>query len=410
MDYGFKTQYNSIFDGLAVARTGNPAKGVAPRDISLRQYISENFHAPDKTPLTMEHFLAELGIEDQTTRAKDLFDQERGEIVAEAVREGIRRGMGLQARDLLAALRRAVRSFAITGEHSGGAPWISPEVFLDPAIRGAIQANFHQELVRQEIMVNNLSVTVPKIELSDANTKKRRKEGATRTVGTVIFGSKQVTIDEFEKGIEFSDESLMFNSLDFVSIFFEDLGGMLGADLNNEAVYVLINGDQIDGSEAAAVVGVETIGDIVYKDILRILMRLAIMNRRATSMVGNEVTSVDYLDLPEVKNKNQLGTELLRTNVKTSLPTELDLFTSSEVPDDQLAFEDTTKSLAQLTAKALSIESDRNVKKSLNGSYARIYTGFTNLQRNSRVVLDRSIDFATHGFPSWMSAYTGRAI
>jgi len=408
--YGLKAKYDQIFIGLQAARTGDPSKMIAPRDISLREYIQENFKSPSGEALTVDHFLHELGIDERSARAVDLFAQERGELVAEAAREGIRRGMGLQYRELMEKLRKAIRSFAITGEQSGGEHWVTPEFFLDPVMRGAIQANFYADLIVREIMVNNLTVTVPKIELSDASPRRKRTEGATRTVGTVTFASKQVKVGEFEKGIEFTDESLMFNTIDFVSIYFEDMGGMLGADLNNEAVYVLINGDQADGSEAAAVIGVDDIGQFQYKDILRIWTRLSIMNRRSTSIVGNETTGVEYLDLPEVKGSLFRGEPLLRTNVKTPLPTEQDLYISVEVPDDQLAFEDNTKTMVQLTAKALTIENDRDVKKSLNGSYARMWSGFANLQRNSRVVVDRTLAFSAHGFPDFMTPYTGKAI
>jgi hypothetical protein len=414
--YGLKTRYDEIFATLEAMRKGpyTDSKGRAwktARDISLREYISENFETPNKESLSVDHFLHELGVDEFHTTANDLYGQGRGELVAEYVREGIRRGMGLHYRDAVEKFRKAVRSFAITGEQSGGERWVTPEFFLDPVMRGAIQANFYADLVIREIMVSQPTATVPKVELSDASPRKKRTEGATRTVGTVTYGSKQVTLQEFEKGIEITDEAIMFNTLDFISIYFEDLGGMLGADLNNECVYVLINGDQADGSEAAAVIGVEdTAAGIQYLDILRIWVRMSIMNRRSTSIIGNETTLVEYLDLPEVKNKNQIGAALLQTNVKTPLPTDQDAYASVEVPADSLAFEDNSKTLVQLTAKALMIESERSVKKSLNGSYARIWSGFSNLQRNSRVVLDASKDFATYPFPSWMAAYTGQAV
>lgn len=196
-----------------------------------------------------------------------------------------------------------------------------------------------------------------------------------------------------------------------MSIFFEDLGAMLAADHNNEAVLTIVNGDQADLSEAAAVIGVEdTLLGFQYKDIARVWVRLSLLNRRSTSVIGNEETGLDYLDMAEVKNKDQIGSALLSTNLKTPLPTDQDLYISVSVPDDQLVFVDASKTLVQLTARSLMLESDRDVKKGLNGSYAQVWTGFANVQRNSRVVLDRSIAFdpvvgEVGGWPAWMKAY-----
>ncbi len=417
MSYELKAKYDEMMRGIDAMRKG-PYTDLAgkqhqrPRDITLRQFIEENYKGLDNQPLSTGHLLADLGIEENRTTAKDLFSSGYGEVALEYVREGIRRGMGLAYREQLAAMRKAIASFAITGEQAGGERFISPEVFLDPVMRGAVQATFYPDLVVREIMVPQPAAVVPKIELSDAATKPRT-EGATHRVGTVVFGKKTVEIGEFERGIEITDEAIMFNTLDLLSIFFEDLGRMLGADLNNDAVRVLTDGDQADGSEAAAVIGVQDILEgFQYMDVLRVWTRLALLGRRSTSIIGNEITAVDYLNMPEVKNKQFNGSALLQTNVKTPLPTEQDLYVSTAVAADQLAFEDNSMSMVQLTAKALVIESDRDVKKGLNGSYARIWTGFSNLQRNSRVVIDRTLDFNAVGganqFPTWMAPYSGR--
>src|SRR6185295_4814083 len=105
---------------------------------------------------------------------------------------------------------------------------------------------------------------------------------ATRTVGTVSYENKEVKIKEFSKGIEVTDEAIWFNTVDFVSIFFRQMGGLLAADLNNEAVFVIVKGDQAvinpaDESEAAAVIGVDDplpggVG-FQYKDFLRVNFR-----------------------------------------------------------------------------------------------------------------------------------------
>jgi hypothetical protein len=409
MSYGLKSKTNEIFEGLCAMRRGGymeaGIKHERPRNITLRQYLAYKFKGPNGEALTPGHLFSELGIDPTYTSANELYGMDEGWLVAEFVREGIRRGMGQAQRERLDEMRRGLASFAITGEHSGGERWITPEFFMDPVMRGAVQSVFYPDLVIREVMVPQPTAIVPKIELSDAGTSESG-EGATAEVGTINFGKKNVEITKSKKGIEITDEAILFNSVDLMSIFFEDLGRILGADLNSLAVGVIIDGDQDDGSEAAAVIGVEdTVVGFQYKDIVRVWVRLSLLGRRSTSIIGNETTAIDYLDLPEVKNKQFPGGALLPTNIKTPLPTDQDLYVSVRVPDDQLAFEDASMTLIQLTARSLMVESDRDVKKGLNGAYAQIWTGFTNFQRNSRVVLDRSIAFAGNEFPSWMTPY-----
>ena len=59
----------------------------------------------------------------------------------------------------------------------------------------------------------------------------------------------------------------------------------------------------------------------------------------------------------------------------------------------------------QLTARPLLVESEKIVRTQVAGTYASIITGFANVQRNARVVVDGSLAFSTNGFPTWMQAY-----
>jgi hypothetical protein len=425
MSYNLKTKYRDIFSQLSAVRMGNPAQNIAPRDVSLREFLREYFPLGENdTNEPVDVFFHELGINRYSTRAVELFRQKdgvgeegMGEIVAEYVRDGIRTGMGLKYRDMVRQMRdRMEQQFAITAEGPEGQRWVSPEVFLPPAIRAMVQAAYYQLLIIEETTVAQLTVTAPRIELSDASPTRGRTQGATRTVGIVTYDNKQVKIHEFSKGIEVTNEAMWFNTIDFLSIFFRQLGSLLAADLNNECVFVLVNGDQAiidpnDDSEAAAVIGVDdpTIG-FQYKDILRASLRESTMAAKLTSLIGNEETLLDYMDLPEVKGTQLRGDPLLKTNLNTPAPTELDAFASIEVDDDQIALEDNSQSLIQLTAKPLMIESERSIKKGLNGSYASVFTGFANVLRHTRIVIDRTLAFSAHGFPDWMDAYRGQRI
>lgn len=405
--YGFKAKLHTMVQEMDKMRSQGAGERL-PRDITLSAFIGETMKDGSGAALSLSHLLAECNVNLYTTPVQELMaDKDLKWLVYEFARAGVRNGMGITAREELAALRKAIKSFAITGEQGGGKGWISPQVFMDPVQRGAIQAAFYQDLIIREVTVNNTKVTMPRIELGDSALADGN-EAATIEEGTVIYGDKDVKIAKLGKGIKITDEAVMFNSLDFLAIYFEQLGRKFAAKLNGKAVTVLTNGDQDDLSENAAVIGVEDTDEgMQYRDMLYVWTRLGLIGRSANVMVGDVEMSVDYLDLPPVKNRNQIGSALLPTNLRTPVPSSADLFPAPQVADDQMIVVDPSVTMVQLTAQALKGESQRFAEKGLTGNYFTVYTGFAIVQRDGRVVLDRSLARSGHDFPSWFDANEG---
>jgi hypothetical protein len=375
-----------------------------PRNITLRQHMQEEFN------LEVEHLYAELGIDPQTTTVQELYGMKNDvkHLMPEIITDGMRRGMGIAQRESLQAMREGLVSQSpILSEGAGGQRWITPEVFQDPVMRGAVQSVFYPDLVVREVMIAQPQTTLPHFDLSDASMQDS-EEGATIGEGSVTYGSKDVKVKTRTQGIKMTYDAIRFNTLDLASIFFMDVGRLLGNKLNSDCVNVIINGDQADLSEQAAVIGVKDTGaGFQYFDILRVWVRLSLLGRQSTSIIGNELTALDYLELPEVKNKQFTGSPLLRTTLKTPLPTDQDLYVSTKVPANQLVFQDSSLTIVQLTAQPLMVESDKIISKRIAETVASIMTGFANLQRNSRVVLDKSQAYAGgYVFPAWMSPFS----
>lgn len=371
------------------------------RNISLRQYLAEKFQMhPGK-------FFSEIGIDPKYTTVDSLMnDPETAQLLPEFIREGMLRGMGLAQRERMAQLRRAIISNAITAESNGGQRFISPEVFMDPVMRGAVQATFYPDLVVREETVPQPTVVVPHLDLSDAKMAES-EEGATIEVGSVTYDTKDVKLKKRARGLTITYEAIRYNTLSLLSLYFEDLGRILGSNLNGDAVTAIVNGDQDDGSEAAAVVGVEDIVEgITYFDILRVAIRMGMLGRVARDMVAGETQALSYLNLPEVKNRNQIGSALLATQIKSPMTTPENLYVSTKVGANKLVLQDSSASLVQLTSAPLLLETEKIVRKQIEGSFASITTGFAKLQRNASVVIDGSIAFAGNDFPAWMAPYS----
>lgn len=370
----------------------------AARDIGLREYMGE--HCDGATP---EQLYSELGIEPQRTQFKDLFaDDNMRYLASEIVRDGIRQGMGIAQRERLAQLRESMVSMSPVLADGGSQRFMSPEVFLDPIDVGAVQASFYQDLTVGEEPVSQPTVTVPRMNLADA-VLADSDEAATIEEGSITYDSKTVTLQKKARGLKLSYEAIAYNSISLSQRYMQDAGRILGHTLNGMAVTTILNGDVSGGSEAAAVIGVADTDDgITYEDILRAAIRMGLLGRFATQLIGSETSVRKYMLLPEMKERF-LGTALLQTKLRSPLVLPDEIFPSTKVSDSKLALQDRSISLVQLTSMPLMVETDKIIMKQLYETAISITTGFAKLSRTASVVIDGSITYAGNEFPSWMA-------
>lgn len=378
------------------------------RDLSFRDFLAEvGQQARDSQPLTPERVFAELGFNWRTMTFNALVNDDDGFfLAAELVREAIDRGMrGQTIRKQVRAdeMLRAVYSQApITTDPS--ARYLTPEYFAPVLMRGVVQGQYWDQLISADLSVPQPKVTMPLMSLSDAGLEERT-EGATYKEGTVAYGSKEVTVKERGKAIYFTDESVMFNRIDLVSVFFEDLGRILASGLNGEAVRVLRDGDQANGSEAALVIGASVANTFDYTDITRVMIRMGMIGRPVTQVVAGEDMAIAWENLSEIKNNQNSGSKLLPTNTfGVTRPQNWELFPAFNIPANKVLFSDPNSAMVALTVKPLTLEQDRIVARSLNGTFAKIWKGFAIQQTTGRVIVDKSIAFSGNG---WSAAFNG---
>jgi len=391
---GLKGKVRQITAEMHAIRTNRSA----PRDISLREHLAEQY---EQTP---DALLDELGINPHATRIMELMeDEDNRHLVPEVIRQGILAGMGVVARQQMEAARqRVISQGPIVSESNGGERWITPEVWLDAHNRGNVQAGYYNDLIVRDEPVSQDSINIPYFNLSDASAKDTG-ELATIEEGTVDYNHKKVVIKAKGRAIKISYEAIMFNSVSLTQLFFQDFGRRFALGLTNDCVVVAIDGDLADGSEAAPVIGVTNANTLAYKDFLRVGIRFNLLGRTGLAAIGNEAECLEYLDLAEVKTKQNLGAALMPVKFKSAVQTPEDLYANSKVPANRIAIIDTAVSLVKLTAQPLLLETEKIISKRLYNSVASTITGFAKLQRNGVVVMDKSLAFAGNGFPTWMS-------
>lgn len=280
--------------------------------------------------------------------------------------------------------------------------WLIPEIFRDAVRKGLRTTPIYNNLIAANETVKQPQVNLPYINLSEA-TPERVLQGETIPLGTISYGNKLVEISKQGIGIQITDEALRYTSINLLAIFLQDTGIKLGQKLNDSAIDVLINGDQAGGGEASAVVGVDnTTPGLTYADILKIWIRASRLGRSFTSIVAGEAMANKILNLAEFKNKEQ-GTPKESIVVNETLPSQSQLYVSAKVPANQAIFVDPALALVQLTANPLTVEADRLVSKQVNESYATVTTGFANIFRDARVIVDESVTIGAYPFPAWMT-------
>lgn len=286
--------------------------------------------------------------------------------------------------------------------------WLFPEIFRDAIRRGLEYTPFYGSLIAAEETITSTGLTMPFMDLSDIDRDEVRlrdvNEGATIPEGEIIaWSEKQVTIKKKARGLKQTYESIMFTPIDLAAIFFEELGTQLGADLDRDLINIALNGDQADGSESAPVIGATVAGTLAYVDLTRAWIRFRRIGRNSAAMLVSEADAITILNMEEFQRTVPAGATQaspVTLNIVTPLPTSQDIFVHDAVPTGKIILVDRARAFVQLTAMPLLIESERIVSRQIEGEYVSIITGFANIFRDGRLVLDYTTNLITNPGPS----------
>lgn len=280
--------------------------------------------------------------------------------------------------------------------------WLVPEIFRDAIRKGLRTAPYYNKLVSASETVAQPQVNMPYVDLSDAEPQDTA-EAESISTGSISYGNKVVEVSKSAIGIDISYEAIQYTSLNLLTIFIQDVGVKLGHKLNNKFVSILVDGDQDSGAEAAAVIGVDnTTTGLVYKDILLAWIRASRLGRLYDSIVASEAMANKILNLTEFKDKQQ-GTPQQAVIVNETLPAQSQIYVTSQLGDNEIVMLDKRFAMVQLTAAPLSVEGERIVRKQIQGTFASITTGFANIFRDARVVVDDSLLYSGNPFPAFMT-------
>lgn len=284
-----------------------------------------------------------------------------------------------------------------------GYRWLVPEIFREAVRLGIRRAPMYTNWIAAEESVLQPNVIMPHINMSDAMPT---KIGETESIptGSVSYGDKNVKLQKIATGIKISDEVIQYVPLNLLSIYLQDVGIKTNLALDTMAIDVLINGDQANGSNAAAVIGVaNTTNGFTYFDLLRAWIRMGMIGRLPQSILSNENPALEILMLDEFRKRDYMLNPQ-GVNLRTPVPATTAYDIHGAMPaSNQIMFIDNTGALIKLNAGALRVESERIASRQISGTYVSQTTGFANLFNDARLIMDKSVAFSTAGFPAWMN-------
>jgi hypothetical protein len=288
--------------------------------------------------------------------------------------------------------------------------WLVPEIIRD-AIRLGLRKNpIWQDLIASEQTIAQPQIQVPHWNMSDA-TPRWVGEGETIPKGAVSFGQKTLKVRKLGRAINITYEVAQYVTVNIVSIFLSDFGVKFNLGIDSLLIDTLINGEQADNSESAPVVGIGTAGltNFVYKDLLRVWIRMARIGRTPYGIIGGEDAALKVLDLAEFKQGVVGGTNAAgvapnnRLDLKTPIPNSSAYYIHGSVPADKQIIIDRSSAVIKYNAQPLLVENDKIVSNQTLETYCSLTTGFGILYRDARVVIDASLAFSGNGFPTYMN-------
>jgi|GEM_PF-1524461 len=370
-------------------------------DFLAKKVTVSNEEKPLRTAmlLQMPEVCAKLDLMRTGTDIKAPIDITLGQYVKDwmgfsSVQDFLQIGCGINNSEVTLA------SFATMADMPEAFRWLRQEVFLDIVRLGLQRPTIYTKLISATIPVKGFIITTPFINESDAMPVKLG-ELESIPVGSVSLGQKQVGISKYGRGFEISDE-LKNIPLNLVGIYLDDFGIQMTRGLDAEALRVMLNGEQANGSASAASVGVTTAGVISYADLLLFKIRMSRMSRTPKVYLMDEATSIALLSIPEVKG-GQFQTKIFNFTLENAnIPTAENIIVHSAIPTGTILMVDAAKAMIKLDKQALRVETERVPRNQADRLYCSFQTGFATTFRDGRVIMNTAATYSASPFPAFL--------
>jgi len=281
--------------------------------------------------------------------------------------------------------------------------YIVPEVILDAINQGVLNDPWHNDFVVASKQISGRSDNVP---LYPRNTKKKVKkssEAAAPFRSTLQFGEKEVKSYKYMHAFDATYEAIFSSTIDMVALHFRLATDNISMLRRAQLLNALVSGEQADGSEAIATIGVKsTATGFQYADYLRGWVRQTSMNIMPTSLLCTEDNVLDLLEWDEFKKRSS-GTTDLTLRMRQPLPTDVSVYTDDSIGANYFVLVDRTKAIAEVRKQAPMVESERIIQQQIVDTVWSEDFGYYTLLPVARLRFDQSKEYSSNKFPSWFA-------
>jgi hypothetical protein len=285
----------------------------------------------------------------------------------------------------------------------GDLTYIAPEVVREFVLVGFETQASHLDLVASTSNVDRMTVTTPNITYTDADMEDI-EQGETIPEAGVAWDKKTVEIGKKGIAIKFTDELRLSVAIPLLQPYLRRVGVQLAAKLYTAGVNILQNGDQAAAADSCAAIGVTTGGSLVFADFVRAWVRAAQIAFNWNTMITSEAMANTILGITEFKPNQGVGQAQVQIQSRNKIiPSSLPHMISSALSDDQVMLFDPAQAMQYLIFRPLLVESERLIMRQVEGTACTIISGFTTLDRNARIIIDKSLAFSGYYFPARMA-------
>ena len=225
-------------------------------------------------------------------------------------------------------------------------------------------------------------------------------EGETFPEAKISLSQEEIRWNKKGLTLRLTNEYIRANPLPIVEDYISEIGRIYQHLENSACVRALLNGDLASGDNAAPIIGVaSTSTGIDYADFSTCWTRGEMVGEDWFSVVSGEAMGNKIGSIDEFKER-QIGTPLVQIFNRPE-PSSVPRYVNSEVPANQILLVDTSHAVRQRVFIPLHVRQADRPENWTQGITIGYSSAFERVGDKAALVVDESLAFADHGFPSW---------
>lgn len=277
-----------------------------------------------------------------------------------------------------------VEKFFSTGESAV----LFPAFLANRLVAGLLMSSLVNEFVAFSETIDAINYQKVTLEDTEADRQLRQVNEGDEFPGVRIkLGKEMVMLKKYGRYLEASYEAIKGQNLNVLGTFIARIGQQLGIDETDDLIYVAVNGDG-NSNAAGTTIETATSGTIALADVINWAVGTDGTNTvpapyGITKFVGRKKWLAKYYTTLAGMNNPSDQFGFIGINLPRSYEWE-----RSAVTLDTFIGVDNRNALANLNMGEPLVESEKLIRKQINGTALSVYSGFMVLDNNAVAIFD----------------------